>query len=360
MPSWRAVCNADGCHAAPSVNIAGGIFSPSPGCRFQLCVPAKCGVEAWSELLRVHQRRNAGMIVSGYCGHGCRNSTEATAFALTPRLRLLIVRNPYERLLSGFLDQVGRLTEQSEHMLGLTVGFLADPKMRKKSCLVRPASETHICRLKWNTSKESFQQFVRELVVATSNGRNAGYGFSNDHLLPIMHRRVQDSGVRRCLTPRFRDNKTRLDQYYQVLKVEEMAAWYPRLVSMLGLTNTVRRGWPGNGCWWKAPGLSCTETLTGNHPEAVHSATTCATGAEGGMDPRKVGHATQACSKLRRYYTPELAELVSEWARADLDAFGYPPWRPSPKTPWPLSSSYLQSQRHRPPNEAGPHLACHH
>ena len=37
-------------------------------------------------------------------------------------------------------------------------------------------------------------------------------------------------------------------------------------------------------------------------------------------------HATGSDSRLDEFYTPELARAVSEWAKADLEEFGYPAW----------------------------------
>ena len=42
----------------------------------------------------------------------------------------------------------------------------------------------------------------------------------------------------------------------------------------------------------------------------------------------RVINAQDADSKLRSYYTAALAQQVTEWARADLGAFGYAEWSP--------------------------------
>ena len=36
--------------------------------------------------------------------------------------------------------------------------------------------------------------------------------------------------------------------------------------------------------------------------------------------------ATGSDGRLDEFYTPELARAVSEWAKADLEEFGYPAW----------------------------------
>ena len=43
----------------------------------------------------------------------------------------------------------------------------------------------------------------------------------------------------------------------------------------------------------------------------------------------------RSCSLLASFYTPELADAVSDFARGDLEAFGYPRWTPSAETPLP-------------------------
>ena len=37
-------------------------------------------------------------------------------------------------------------------------------------------------------------------------------------------------------------------------------------------------------------------------------------------------HATGSDGRLDEFYTPELARAVSEWAKADLEEFGYAAW----------------------------------
>jgi hypothetical protein len=43
----------------------------------------------------------------------------------------------------------------------------------------------------------------------------------------------------------------------------------------------------------------------------------------GAMGDGRSAHATRAASKLRRYYTPELARVVADKFREDFERFGY-------------------------------------
>ena len=46
-------------------------------------------------------------------------------------------------------------------------------------------------------------------------------------------------------------------------------------------------------------------------------------------------HNTGSCRLMSRYFTPELAGLVTRYAAADLATFRYPQWEPSTQQPLP-------------------------
>ena len=61
--------------------------------------------------------------------------------------------------------------------------------------------------------------------------------------------------------------------------------------------------------------------------------------------PRATSH---SCSLLTQFYTPELADMVSEFAADDLRLFEYPRWSPSPQTPAPQPGPPLHEQTDLP------------
>ena len=121
------------------------------GVAVNLCIPTKTGYVFWEDLLRKHQMRRQQL------RKPCFDNTTVKIYH-----DLLLVRNPYERLLSSYLDQVVRTTVDSVHMRGLALGYY-----------VRGASGAY--HLKWNASVESFQTFVREM---TALGPNRSLGWS--------------------------------------------------------------------------------------------------------------------------------------------------------------------------------------
>ena len=113
-----------------------------------------------------------------------------------------------------------------------------------------------------------------------------------------------------------------------MLKLEEMAQWYPSLVRELGLETTVATGWhrlTHHECFYRLPGQNCSATNR-----------TLLLGATATADPtrveeiRKVAHNKNAHDHMEEHYTPELIRFVSNYARSDMDLFGYP------QTPWHL------------------------
>ena len=348
----RRLCERHECERSTSVNLDGTIISPATTQDrkrefFQLCVPTKCGIGEWIVLMTKHLQHHTSYKVPfsvGYCGKGCDAFAEAAAFSpanVAPGHRFLFVRNPYERLLSAYLDEVARRNENWKHMVGLTIGFLQPDRHH----------------LVWNTSTTSFDRFARALIARAAQNRSVGYSFANDHLLPLMHPVTQSQSPRSCLTDKFRRGG-RIEEHFHVLKVEEMQSWYPWVVRILGLNATVsdNRLWPAAGCFWKAPGQSCSEATREAPPPSPVPAPipvpvpllVAAQNQRRCNDVVDKGHFTHACTKLLQYYSPELADLVTIWAHRDLDTFGYPPWRPSLETPAPLSSFPGAQWKHPP------------
>ena len=45
-------------------------------------------------------------------------------------------------------------------------------------------------------------------------------------------------------------------------------------------------------------------------------------------------NAQGACQRMEKYYTPELAAAVTQYAKSDLEHFGYPVWDGNVENPW--------------------------
>lgn len=113
------------------------------------------------------------------------------------RLRFLWLRNPYSRLLSGFLDK------------GVQPWWIFDLGMNDYGAPFEP-------------SPAEFLRFVTNLVAMRADGVPV-----NMHFLP----QAEQCGLRDGM------------QYDFFLRVEDIHVWYPDLISLFGLEDTVRSGW---------------------------------------------------------------------------------------------------------------------
>jgi hypothetical protein len=112
---------------------------------------------------------------------------------------------------------------------------------------------------------------------------------------------------------------------YRVLRTEEIGHWYREVVCRLGLQDTVSNSTVfitnqqkeilpcflkthDCGCTVNCGGSSCNESHAGTFPDA------------------DFGTINNATAVIEQYYTDELAQMVNDWAQADLVAFGYKPW----------------------------------
>ena len=133
----------------------------------------------------------------------------------------------------------------------------------------------------------------------------------------------------------------------RVLKMEAMPRWYPPLVRELGIRRSVLNSttWKSKGgCFFKPPGVSCTDALrevNETHQErgAAAQQRQCDQTPIKQQDPRtSTGRSsntkvlTNACGRLIAFYTPELADLVTDMFSEDLSTLGYGRWRAAPGT----------------------------
>jgi Sulfotransferase family len=203
-------------------------------------------------------------------------------------------RNPYVRVLSGFLNKMVVDPNPSEphdmYTLKSTNRALGKPET-----------------FSFAATRKSFAEFLDLL-------KQAGTVHINDHF---------QQAVLVCDGGQF--------QYEYYLRLEDMAEWFPCWEAGLGLGEFTRKGWlvtpegkahhvGSEGCWWSPPGVSCTEYYAQ------------ATAADGRAQPvrdvvaaaeKHDEHDTEASEKWRAFYTQAMADEVYELFRPDFLAFGY-------------------------------------
>lgn len=124
--------------------------------------------------------------------------------------RIMLVRNPYSRLLSGFLDKVNVTNANQRRMF--FKGF------KDKS-----------------GAFATFAKYVRGVHERDIEPTNRKAPFLNDHYMLQSDKCFIPSGIR----------------YDYVLKVEHTAIWYPFLINLLGLQKAASTGWNFTNSWHK-------------------------------------------------------------------------------------------------------------
>eukprot|EP00873_Tetraselmis_striata_P015174 jgi/Tetstr1/435438/TSEL_024344.t1 len=216
-------------------------------------------------------------------------------------LRFLWLRNPYSRLLSGFLDEgVARARQYDNGMMGYGAPF-------------EPFSS-------------EFLRFVKALTAMRADGLPL-----DKHLKPQAEQCGLPDGM----------------QYDFYLKVEDIHVWYPDLVSLLGLEDVVSHGWDHASeptvpegtppCFYPLPGKTCdlTDLIIEHHSASVealreygaHSPRASIPSREekpAWMTAATSHHAHNADAQVMAYYNnEEVVKLATEFLREDLERFGY-------------------------------------
>jgi len=273
-----------------------------------VCTPEKTGSSRWKGLIYRSMGTPAAQphLVEP---HWLRQPPhEKAMMASDPsRVRLMFVRNPYARLLSGFLDMavnpVGMLNPNNTKF----------PKGRSILSQGGPYS---------NTPAE-FARFLGVMLDMEQSGK-----YINGHFTPLSHR----CGIKQGL------------QYDFFLHVEEMDIWYTDVVALMGLGPYVANGWAPatknrseqqvedeSSCFYTLSGKSCAQTAVAI---AEHANSTTrwerldlsAPGTPEWMQKRNTGHARGADSKLAEYYaTTEVIANATRYLQDDLRLFGYKP-----------------------------------
>jgi Sulfotransferase family len=230
----------------------------------------------------------------------------------------VVGRNPYIRLLSGFLDKMTlppvRTTSHDWH---------THAAQNRAMGLVE--GEVH------EDSALGFKRFVTLMATAVRGGVR-----QNQHF---------EAGAQVCRVEEM--------PYHFALRLEDTAKWLPCLEDGLGIGHMTERGWAyerihfsdwhakGNqGCFWAPPDTDCaafyaaTRGADGRRvPWEVAAAAAGGGGSGNGgggngsalkaLDTARDPHATSADKKWRDYYDQETGDLVHELMRADFDLWGY-------------------------------------
>jgi hypothetical protein len=296
-----------------------------------MCFPTKTGHTAYEMLFNHHNIRRR----IPYC---CRAAAMVSPQQRSSFLAYLTVRNPYERLLSAFLSQLTARDRSAR--IGLQLRFARGGKGLHASGRgnVRGDMIGHVGT--WNATPADFRDFVRSLVTFPHRTEQQPLPFGSHY--GVDHFDLITRSTWNCMQPAYRNHQT-LRSYYSILKLERQAEWYPGFIAATGLRHRVSsRAWP-SGCFWKPEGRTCAEALEKPPPSEADAAEmrSCSFKVGG-------GHNKNACHHLRSFYDRETTDLVSTWAREDLETFEYPRWDYD-KVPAPLSGPPLHRAEHELP-----------
>lgn len=210
--------------------------------------------------------------------------------------RVMIVRNPYSRLLSAYLD---KLASQHKHdpsnLLGKHKGQVAAAPRNWRGCNVSAARAAPLA---------NFDCFARLVIRKHAEDPRS----VNAHFAPQADKCQWESG------------------YDFYLPVEQMDKWYMPLARALRLVDMLASGWNSthgdwanhsSQCFYSPPGVSCADFHAGraaSRPDAE------------GARPESF-HATGSDAQLGRYFGDgALRQAWGAFASRDLSAFRYPRW----------------------------------
>ena len=221
-----------------------------------LCLIEKAGSTAWEALL-AHDHELPPV----------HSSLAGSVAAARPPV-LTIVRNPYARFLSAYLDKA------APHKRGITFnGTFAEFAVHLASCKPQPGEWTGSCP-------------SRDVHFAPQ--------------LSLCH-----------LSAGFR--------YDLVLRIEEMPIWYEAVIDLMGLrvaAQSYGKGKDPTACFFHPPNVSCDEIFRTGEPRSYSSASFS----------HADSHATYASEKMLDEYTPLAARAATTLYRADVLQFGYRLW----------------------------------
>ena len=241
-----------------------------------VCLNQKAGSTTWKlALLRAGPHTKYHHLTVNPHSNGAKaepNCGEHSEDAAVPRF--VMVRNPYSRLLSAYMDKcVGTASDEV-----LPSGFAG-----------------HVCASIGDPVR-AFPAFVAAVIDEDPDLLDGQFSLLSEHC-------HVDAGY----------------DYY--LPTEQIVHWYAPFVAALDLGEAVRTGWDVSTMWWRNDGSKCFYHPPGLRCDGAPLGTVRAGALSGDSF-----HATGSDARLGEFYTPELARAVSEWAKADLEEFGYPAW----------------------------------
>jgi len=246
-----------------------------------LCVPQKNGNIFWSLLLHKVYDPKTSFELPKKVGQGFQKKMELSSqkentwYNWLEGLsipRVMIVRNPYIRLLSGFLDKI-------HHESGRK-------KFAKSFKFPAPLN---------------FESFVVWLAMhlrgRERSGKPADY-FVRHLFMPQTYHCLLPCGVN-----------------YTIVKDEKSLSWYPCLLDKLNLTDAARTGWGDPPCFLSQSGDCNTNAWPDTTCENRDNVTTSG----------KV-HSKHTETLMQAHYTSTAAKLVTMLFREDIENFGYQAW----------------------------------
>ena len=196
---------------------------------------------------------------------------------------LVIVRNPYLRFLSFYLDKVALShVHDDEH-----------------------GSERR-------TSSTSFHVNISEVARTLLVGSDC-----NEHWCP----QSRQCGIAQGL------------RYTHVLKLEEMSAWFPKIVKLLNIESFVIHGWkryafsathatldhPADDCFYSPPEWSCSRYIAQRLPEQATKRKT--------LESCLKFSAHSTCAAVAVHLlTPEVVAIINTYYKHDFEMFNYELW----------------------------------
>lgn len=270
-----------------------------------LCVPKKSGSSAFTQLLFrhstgqfaqhapvpwIHQDSQAANFP--YANFVCERlgvrpvdaRNETYWMPMGSRLiRLLILRDPYERLLSGYL-----------HMVRALAGWNWTKSIKARALLLSPNATSAVA------TAATFAHFTWQLRGVNATVRTPHWHpFLLEHLLPLTsewHRARHSCHTRPAAA------------FDRVLRLDEQAEWYASFVRDLNLSDAAQdtrwRAEQGTsiGCWWSPPGVACADALNVDRSHTNHLAA-CSAQSASDAGVEQVEHLNGACAKTSSFYS---------------------------------------------------------
>jgi hypothetical protein len=203
--------------------------------------------------------------------------------------RFLIIRNPYIRFLSAYMDKIERVKDAHFAPPGYKIG-------------------------------ESFEKFVVKSIQYQNRFSHKRWEDFNDHFTLMSNL----CGINASMT------------YDYYLPLEQMDYWYEPFIRALGIEEYTKVGWnittryfqgdQNSSCFYHTKGKTCEEMFTTVNESSIsllkhhHNNST-------EVMKRHTKHVTNSASQLSKFFSnPDLLKALTNWMMPDLKQFHYPIW----------------------------------